>query len=166
MRPADGSMLNYIDGNLIRVDNVEKDVTDPDKPPRAFQLEVDVAGLDQWRPPKKTNTTHTDTVDENEDGSLKGRVSSGQVSAQWGLDRVAEAEGEARAVSSPTQKGLNRKYRKAEDRAAQAEIAKRSAASMEVECIKIEQARRAVQEKMNAVWAQATSHLKSESAQT
>jgi hypothetical protein len=162
VRPADGSMLNYTYGNLIRVDNVEKekDVTDPDKPPQAFQLEVDVAGLDQWRPPKKTNTTHRDTVDEDEDGSLKGRVSSGQASAHWGLDRVVETEGEARAVSSPTQKGLNRKYRKGEDRAMQADIARRSV-SMEAECLKIEQARKTVEEKMNAVWAQATSHLKS-----
>jgi hypothetical protein len=161
--PADGSMLNYTDGNLIRVDNVEKDTTDPDKLPRAFQLGLDIAGLDQWRPPKKTNTSHKDTGDEHEEGSLKGHFSAGQVSAQWGLGRIVEAEGESRVVSSPTQKGLNRKYRKAEDGAVQAETAKRSA---EVERVMTEEGRKAMQEQMNAVWAQATSHLAPESAQT
>src|SRR4029077_15941156 len=77
VRPADGSMLNYIYGNLIRMDNTEKDITDPDKPPRAFQLDIDVAALDQWRPPKKTNTIHEDAADETEEGRLKGSVSAG-----------------------------------------------------------------------------------------
>lgn len=69
----DKNMLNFTDNNLIRSDCGEKNITDPDGIPRAFQLSLDVAGLDQWRPAKPTNTSHNDTADEAEDGSVSAK---------------------------------------------------------------------------------------------
>jgi hypothetical protein len=67
----DKNMLNFTDNNLMRSDCGEKNITDPDRVPKAFQLSLDVAGLDQWRPAKPTNTNHNDTSDE--DGTVSAK---------------------------------------------------------------------------------------------
>jgi hypothetical protein len=163
VRPADGSMLNYIDGNLIRVDNVEKDTTDPDKPPRAFQLAVDVSGLDQWRPPKKTNTTHEDTADETEEGRLQGNVSAGAAAASWKLDRVVDGKEATQVAPAPTVRGIDRKVR---NLAEQESLSDTTMRTSKVERVKTKEATQDVKDKMNAIWAAGTSHLDAASGQT
>ncbi len=155
VRPADGSMLNYID-NLIRVDNVEKDITDPDKPPRAFQLDIDVAGLDQWRPEKKVNTSHDDTADETEEGRLKGSVSAGVAAASWKFDRVVDGKESTQVASAPTKRGIDRKARKQAEAAA---LDDTTARTSKVERVKTKDAMQAVKDQMNAIWTAGTSHL-------
>ncbi len=161
VRSADGSMLNYLDGNLIRVDNVEKDTTDPDKPPRAFQLNTDIAALDQWRPEKKVNTTHDDTADETEEGVLKGSVSAGALSASWKLDRVVDGKESTQAVSAPTERGINRK---AHNQAEQESLSDTANRTSKVERVKTKESMEVVKDQMNAIWSAGTSHLKSEPA--
>jgi hypothetical protein len=85
VRAADNSMLNYTSGNLIIVDNSEKNVTDPDMPPRAFQLNVDISGLDEYRPAKKVKTN--DDNDENGEKTMKAAVSVGMLRQAWGFNK-------------------------------------------------------------------------------
>lgn len=155
---ADDNMLNFTDNNLIRRDNTEKNITDPDTPPRAFQLSVDVATLDQWRPVKKVNTTHDDTADENEDGSLKGRFSAGVLAASQGLDRVVDGEdaSQATAAPAPTARGIDRKVHNQSEAASMNDTAKRTAA---VEILKSAQEQKAAQEGLDALWKRGTAHL-------
>jgi hypothetical protein len=153
---ADNNMLNFLDGNLVRRDNTEKNITDPDAPPRAFQLTVDIAGLDQWRPAKKVNTTHDDVADETEEGGLKGSVSAGALSASWKLDRVVSGKESTQVASAPTARGIDRKARNSAEQASLSDTTKRTS---KVESVKTEQAMQTVKAQLDAIWAAGTSHL-------
>ena len=152
----DDNMLNFLAGNLVWRDNTEKNITDPDAPPQAFQLSIDVAGLDQWRPPKKVNTSHDDTAAENEDGSIKGRFSAGALATSQGLDRVVDGKESTQAAPAPTKRGIDRKAHKQAETASMSDTAKRTA---EVEVLKNAQERKVVQEGLDALWKRGTEHL-------
>jgi hypothetical protein len=149
---VDKNMLNFLEGNLIRKDNTEKNITDPDAPPRAFQLSIDVAGLDQWRPPKKTNTSHDGSADESEDG----KVPAGALAASWKLDRVVEGKELIQVAPAPTERGIDRKAHK---QAEQASLSDTTARTSKVERVRVAKDMQVVKAQLDALWERGTAHL-------